>query len=329
MGKTDTLNFDDELKVNSLFYFLSAQMDVTQRLVLTAGISFNSLKYDINRLFAADGYGTTERVKKDFNLQVIPRAGFAYRATDLITIHGSVSYGFSPPTIEEVRTNEGSINLDLEPEKGTNFELGTRGTILKGALQFDLVAFRFLLDESIVQQESSRGTVLFRNAGSTTQNGFEANLSYLLFEDRNSFLKRTEFKTAYTYSNFTFDNYQTKDGDFSGNDLTGIAPHTLISSVSVETNVGVYATLSHNYTDAVPLNDENTVYSNDFHLVQSVLGVKATVLERLSLDLSYGLDNILDESYSLGYDINAFGNRYFQPAPERNWFVKLSMKYRL
>ena len=42
---------------------------------------------------------------------------------------------------------------------------------------------------------------------------------------------------------------------------------------------------------------------------------------------SIGVDNLLDETYSLGNDINAMGNRYFNPAAPRNYYA--GMKFML
>jgi iron complex outermembrane receptor protein len=46
------------------------------------------------------------------------------------------------------------------------------------------------------------------------------------------------------------------------------------------------------------------------------------------LELYSGVDNLLDESYSLGNDLNAFGGRFFQPAPGRNWYGGLKVGFR-
>lgn len=328
-GETDTLNFDDELKVQSMLIFSNVEIDLPDNWFFTAGLSYNTLEYDINRLYAASGYGDEERVIKDFNDQLIPRIGLAKKISETITAHASVGLGFSPPTIEEVRTNEGSINEGLEAEKGTNYELGIRGSLLQGRFGFDATAFLFKLDESIVQQESDRGTVLFRNAGSTDQRGLEISLNYLIYENFNSFLTRARINTAYTLNDFEFNDYVTSDGDYSGNALTGVTPNNVVSSLQLKMAPGIYANLSHNYTDEIPLNDANTVYSDPYHLVQTRIGLRSNIQDKLNFDLYFGIDNLLDERYSLGYDINAFGDRYYQPAPERNWFMGLKLNYLL
>ena len=45
------------------------------------------------------------------------------------------------------------------------------------------------------------------------------------------------------------------------------------------------------------------------------------------LDVFAGVDNLLDLTYSLGNDINAFGGRYYNAAPKRNFYAGLSFQW--
>jgi iron complex outermembrane receptor protein len=47
------------------------------------------------------------------------------------------------------------------------------------------------------------------------------------------------------------------------------------------------------------------------------------------LEIFAGVDNLLDEQYSLGNDLNAFAGRFYQPAPTRNGYggVKVGWRY--
>ena len=329
-GRVGNLNFDDELKVKSNLVFLNTQFDLPGNWFITAGLSFNALRYEINRLVAAAEFGEEGLVEKKFDPQFIPRIGIAKRVTPEITIHASAGLGFSLPTIEEVRTNEGSINLNLEPEKGTNYELGVRGNAFEGRLGFDAVVFLFKLNESIIQQanpDTTRDTFVFRNAGKTDQRGFELNSSYLLIDNYSGFLNRAQLNFSYTYHDFEFVDYNTSDGDFSGNQLTGVAPHTFFASLNFATEPGFYGMFSYNLTDQIPLEDDNSEYSDSYQLIQTKAGFRTTFFEDFEADLYFGIDNLLDERYSLGYDINAFGGRYYQPAPERNWFLGVKLSY--
>jgi iron complex outermembrane receptor protein len=40
-----------------------------------------------------------------------------------------------------------------------------------------------------------------------------------------------------------------------------------------------------------------------------------------------GLNNVFDKAYSANIRINAFGGRYYEPAPERNVYGGLRLRY--
>ncbi|WP_332914304.1 TonB-dependent receptor [Algoriphagus boritolerans] len=105
-------------------------------------------------------------------------------------------------------------------------------------------------------------------------------------------------------------------------------PHNLVSRIDLRTSVGFYANLTHQFTDKIPLNDANTVFQDSYNLVNLRFGFVRT-FGGLDLEVFVGVDNLLDESYSLGNDLNAFAGRFYQPAPTRNWYggVKLGLNY--
>jgi iron complex outermembrane receptor protein len=142
-----------------------------------------------------------------------------------------------------------------------------------------------------------------------------------------NFLQRLDWGLSYTYHDFQFKNYVNDGNDYSGNELTGVAPHTIVSTLNARTAPGLYGNLSYNFTDEIPLNDANTVYSNAYHLVQTKIGYKREVAKSWTLDFFIGIDNLLDEKYSLGNDLNAFGDRFYQPAAPRNWFGGVKVTY--
>ncbi|MFY0684023.1 MAG: TonB-dependent receptor [Balneola sp.] len=327
-GVRDTLNFEDEIEIRNRTYYLVSEIDLPNEIFVNVGLSYNRSKYDVNRVATKEGGVNPNLVSKDFEPRFVPRLAIAKRLTDYTTIHGSVSAGFSPPTLEEFRTNDGELNEDLEPEKGINYEIGVRGNTKDGKFTYDVAAFIFKLKESIVLTESERdGTLAFANAGSTDQKGFEVATTWLPIMDESQFLSRLEFQSSYTFHYFKFDEYVREGDNFSGNRLTGVAPHTIFSSVFGETKPGLYAQLSYNFTDEIPLTDGNTVYSDPYHLMKGKVGFKRLIGEKFKLDLYVGADNLLDQKYSLGYDINAFGNRFYQPAAGMNWFGGIKINY--
>lgn len=329
-GVRDTLKFEDEIEIMNRTVYLVGEIDLPGDFYINTGISYNSVNYDINRIATKEGGVDPNLVSKEFNPAFVPRFAIAKRLNNYVTIHGSVSAGFSPPTLEEVRTNDGVINTDIEPEKGINYEIGIRGNSRNGKFMYDVATFYFRLIESIVLTESERdGTLAFANAGETNQNGLEIATTWIPINNVNNFLSQLEVQNSYTFHYFKYDNYVKEGDDFSGNRLPGVAPHTFFTSLNAQTKPGIYGLLSYNFTDEIPLNDANLVNSEAYHLVKGKLGFrqKFGADNQFTLDLYAGLDNILDERYSLGYDINAFGNRYYQPAPPLNWFGGIKFNY--
>lgn len=324
-GVADTVRFADKLRAYQGFLFQQAEVNFTEKLLFTLGLSENFSGYDIDRQIDAAG-GATGVQSRKFDPIVVPRVALNYRMNAFSSVYGSISSGFSPPTIDEVRTNEGSLNLDLEAEKGINYEVGYR--LGNEKFNFELIGYFLKLDETITTFTNENGVVLFRNAGSTDQKGIEASLDYALLRNADGFVKDFLVGTAYTGQFFKFVDYAKRDNDFSGNDLTGVPPHNFVSRLDIRTRPGIYLNFTHQFTEKTPLNDANTVFQDSFHLVNIRAGWRKT-LGDWDLELFAGVDNLLNESYSLGNDLNAFANRFYQPAPTRNWYggVKVGFNY--
>lgn len=325
-GKADTIRFSDDLISTQAFIFQQFEIEWTSKVLMTLGLSENFGRYDINRSIDA-GPNEPSNNTKNFDPIVIPRIALVYKVNQWSGIHGSISSGFSPPTIAEVRTNEGSINLDLEAERGINYEAGYRGKF--GIFNVDVTAFYFQLDQTITSYTNEQGVVLFRNAGQTNQKGIEASLDYVLVRNQNAFFQEIKLNHAFTGHYFSFGEYESGGNDFSGNQLTGVAPNTLVNILDIRTKPGFYLNFTHQYVDAIPLNDANTVFQESYNLIGGRAGWRTTLGSRWDVEAYGGVDNLLDEQYSLGNDLNAFANRYFQPAPGINYYggIKIGLRY--
>ena len=133
-----------------------------------------------------------------------------------------------------------------------------------------------------------------------------------------------KLQTAYPNHNFKFKDYIKQSGDsnadYSGNDLTGTAPNISVSTFDLETRGGYYFNFTYNFTDKIPLDDANTVYADSYQLITMKTGWKMQLKQKHQIDVYFGVDNLLNEKYSLGNDLNAFGRRYYNASPERNYF---------
>ena len=325
-GETGKLNFDDEVTLEQGFVFTQAEADLPKNFIFTLGASLNDMQYVLNRVTGA-GQTTSRENRRQFDPQFSPRVGLVKVFSPQVSAHGSISAGFSPPTDAEIRPSDASFNTSLNPERGVNYELGLRGNLFNEKFTFDLTSFQFRLNETIVSRATSTGVVVFNNAGATDQKGVEAAIAYQIVQAPAQALSLLKAWSTYAYSHFRFQDYQREDQDYSGNKLTGTPAHVWTAGLDAESRLGLYLNITGNYTSRLPLNDANTVYADDFILLGARGGFKRTFGQRWQTEIYGGIDNALDETYSLGNDLNGFGNRYFQAAPGRNYYTGVQLKY--
>jgi iron complex outermembrane receptor protein len=300
------LNFSDETYSRLAFGFVEAAYNHDGwTLDLTASTS--GLRYSVDRTFSADGNtGITE-----FDTDgTVARLRLGRQLNEWHSLALTLGEGFSPPTLDEFRTNEGSLNVALQPERGTNLEINY-GYVVDDKLLLQVNAYQYRLRESISSFRDERGTQLFRNAGRTEQNGLEVAADWSI---RQTF-PRVDLFASYAYTDFTYKDYERDGENFSGQAIPGVAPHTLNLELGTQFEGGLYAFVMHTFVEEIPLNDANDVFGEAFHLLRLTLGYRAG---RFNLFVTG--NNLLDERMSFGNDLNPrFGRRFFQPAPGRNW----------
>lgn len=311
-GTPGALQASDDLSANSNFAFAQLSIDVAEKLLIELSTSANYYKYNY----------------KTFDPQLMPRAALSYLASKQISLRASISKGYSPPTLLEVRSSDNVINKDLQPELGWNYETGMRYQTLDKRLNIDLTAFYYNLKNAIVRRANDNGTEYFVNSGGTKQPGLEAAFSYNIIQTNSSCtIRGLQLKSAFTMNHFTFDQYQDLSNDHSGNDLTGVPQNTVISSVDIQLPAKTYIFIQHNYTSGIPLNDANTIYAKKYHLAQAKIGWQNLKIGNTPVEIYAGADNLLNQKYSLGNDLNAFGGRYYNAAASRNFYAGLAIKF--
>ncbi|RTQ44877.1 TonB-dependent receptor [Hymenobacter gummosus] len=338
-GQPGPLRYDDEIGTLTGFAFAQADWELPHGWLLTAGASYNRLRYRIRRLQdALNAPPQPYDIARTFRPELSPRLALLKELTPQISAYASVGTGFSPPTEEEIRPSDGSLNQALQAERGRSYEVGLRGEVLNQRLKFDVAAYDFRLRNTIVVRTNDLGQQLFYNAGHTRQRGVEVALSGWLWRRVNAEYPLGASKRAlandgyglrlwssYAYQHYRFGRYASGGTDFSGKRLTGTAPHTLTAGFDLSGQPGFYLSPTVSHQARLPLNDANTDYAAGYWTFGARGGWRTELFGLLTLDAYLGVDNATDRRYSLGNDLNAFGGRYFQPAPGRNYYGGLSL----
>ena len=321
-GEAGNLQYQDDIKANQGLLFVQTEFGLPKSFFVTVGASAGFLKYN----FVRQSNVPPENEERNFDTEISPRIALLKKIGKQLSIYGSISEGFSAPTLAEVRPSAGTINTSLNAERGTNYELGIRSGFFKRTLTIDLTAYHFHLKEAIVVRHAPDGAEYFVNSGGTSQKGVEAAISWNLILPQNQFLTAFKLWSSYTLNRYQFENYIQDTEDFSGNQLTGTSPNIAVGGIDLTVKNKIYFSTMLTYTDHIPLNDGNTQYASYFILLGARGGYKFNVNKKLPFEVFGGADNLLDANYSLGNDLNASGGRYYNAAPGRNFYVGLKAR---
>jgi len=311
---------DQNERVEAIGLYLQNRVRLAPDWTLRAGVRFDQVDLDVDDRRLDDGDDSGTRTWRETS----PGAGLVWRAADSLSIYASIGTAFQTPTTTELANPEdpgagGGFNRALEPQTARSYELGLRGATAAG-LRFEGSVFRARIDEAITSFEvpefSGSGRDFFRNAGRSTRNGLEMAASTRL--DR-----RWRLRAGYTYSDFEFDRFETPDGDFSGNRLPGVPRHRGFAAVDWTGPSGYYAGADLRAAGEVIADNANTAASPDYAVVDIHAG-RNFALGRIDIDLTAGVGNLFDERYIDNVRVNAFGGRFFEPAPGRSFHLELS-----
>ncbi len=322
-GNADTAQSADKIHISQYFLFAQLNMHIGTRLLLQAGASRNEVRYWYHRTL--DLAGQYPQIKKA-GPTVSPRFGTSYTITKELSVYASAAKGFSAPTLDEVQPTTADFNKQLQPEFGWNYEAGIKGTAFKTMLEYNASFYYFNLKDAIVRRNDANGVAYYINAGSTIQKGVEFWFNAHIINSNKHFITALNIWNSYSYQPYRFNEYVVGSSIFSGKKLTGVPRTINVSGIDIKTKHNWYANITFNYTSDIPLNDGNTVYAADYRLLQTKVG-KQFIMAKSTLHIFAGADNLLNQVYSLGNDINAAGSRYFNAAPLRNFYAGMHIEF--
>lgn len=225
-GTSGNVQSDDKLDSHQTLVFAQGEFELPSDFFLTAGASTNFLTYDyLNALALPVAFQ-----KRKFDPVFSPRIALLKKVSAAMSVYASVSKGFSPPSLAEVRPSTGAFNNGLAPEHGISYEAGFRGNAFGRQLLFDAAVYTFGLEETIVIQRAADGAEYFINAGKTRQTGIEGMVTWDPSWLSAGALADFRLWSSYTYNHYRFHDYVQDGVNYSGNDLTqhqGSFPHNI------------------------------------------------------------------------------------------------------
>ena len=307
------------------FYNIFSQLRtlLSEQFEIQAGLNYNKTK------FSLDNY--TQNTNQEYSYDGIfsPQLSLLFKPNLQQTVYFSVSRGFSLPATEETLTSEGTINTNIKPENGYNFEVGGKFYFFNKKLYTEIAVYRMEIKDLLVAKRVGDDQYVGLNAGKTFHEGIEITLNHNWpinnFFSLNSYL-------AGSLGNYEFKEFIDNGNDYSGNKLTGVAANKVNAGITLNTNLGIYFNADYQFVDEIPMNDANTAFSNSYNLINLKTGYRLEILQGLTSHFAVGINNVTNTKYASLILPNAVaaGNatpRYYYPGLPINYYGTISLNY--
>ncbi len=279
------------------------ELTVSDGVVLSAGARYDHIRF-FSRDLAREGVPEASRTYD----QLTPKLGVTWFPVPDLSLYATFGRGFETPIIGELRVLPGGefgFNQALDPQKTTNVEVGGRGEVA-GRLTFEAAVFRQVVDDLI----SPVGTFpqnSFENLGEVDQLGVE-------LAGQARLATGLSLYGAYTFADFTIEEFQTDQADFSGNALPGVPDHTLFGELEWRHRSGFAASVDLQHVSSLWFDNANTAENDPYTVLNARLSHEWDAGQaRLSPFL--GVNNLTDTRYSAFALINDTNRRFYNPLP--------------
>ena len=270
-----------------------------------------SLRYDDLRLGA-------DSVSEDQTYQVLnPSVGLSYEVAPQQRLFANFSSSFETPALSELSANPSGaegLNLELEPARALNYELGWKGLWAKTRIEANVFFIESTNEILPYELQAFPGRSFYRNAGATQRWGVEVFGSYQW--------EQWELQASMTQAQYRF----TENNTSEGNTLPGIPNSQFFLQLGYTSLQNWQFQLTGEHIGSLYADTANAVQIEAFQKVR-LLGGKTIALGNLELNLFAGINNLFDVRYFDNIRLNAFGGRYYEPAPGRNAFFGLSAAF--
>ena len=313
---------------NRSFYNAFAQLRLllSAKMEFQAGLNCNKTRFELNNNFPSDN----DR-QEDYSYDAIwsPQVSFLFKPTSSQTIYLSASKGFSLPSVAETLTVSGTVNSQIRPESGYNYEFGGKFYLLNRHLFAQIAGYRMEIKDLLVATRVADDQYVGVNAGKTIHQGIEISVNYN-WQIMDSFSISPYI--AASFGEYRFVEFIDRDKNFSGNELTGVPKKTANAGVTLNSEIGLFVNADFRYVDKIPLNDLNSIYADAYQLLDLKSGYRFEIMRHLNTEIAGGVNNVTDAHYASLILPNAtsFGQatpRYYYPGLPVNYYGTISVLY--
>ena len=299
---------------NNAFYFQQSYL-LNNKINIIWGSRWDNDKIESLDYYISDGLGSGFTSLNNTS----PFAGLTYLLNKSMSIYTNYSNHYETPTLNELSNDPdsqsvGGFNPKLNPQISNSFEIGSKGYV-NNYFYYDIALFRSKIDNEITsfELEESPGKTFYRNIGESQKEGIEMSLS-------SNIGNNTTLNLGYTYSKFEYANYVKNNKNLNGNRLPGIPQNTFNSDIYYVNPNGYFIMAGLTRYGIIYLNDLNDHEIDPYSIVNLRVGSEYKLFGS-KLKVHIGANNLLNANYYSNLRVNAWGGRFYEPAPQANFYM--------
>jgi iron complex outermembrane receptor protein len=228
---------------------LSNELEFATKLWLTTGLAGIDQRRETEIAFSSATILNAPRIERRYT-NLAPRLGARYELAPDVQVFANVSRSIDTPSSNSyVRTNALLVpiaTLNLDPQKATTAELGTKGR--SGIFEWDLSLYRsWIRNELLVVQiaPGSPPVTATANASPTIHQGVEVSFTTTLWQQpatgaSHKPTQRWFLRQVYTWNDFYFEH----DPIYGKNELPAVPRQVYQAELGYEHTTGFYAALN-------------------------------------------------------------------------------------
>jgi iron complex outermembrane receptor protein len=318
---------------------------------ILAGMGVSNMHLNLNDRFNTALITRPATFDTAYKSMVAPHFAINKVINKQVSVYASYSTGFKAPTssyfyittpavTKPVTPATGSLNHLLSPEKGAQFEMGSKGQLFANKLIYELAYFNTVFSQKMtaisVVSPASPTTTLYSyvvNGGKEIHNGIEALLKYNLYQSSSNFISTIRPFANISYSNFTYGNNFTIQKsvvlteDYSNKMVAGVPKYMANLGFDLLTRIGIYGNMTYNYKDKTPITSMNDYYATSYSLVNGKLGYQNKLSNKINFDIYFGVTNLMGIKYPMMIFANQIPDVYTAAPENPMYFGGLNLKY--
>jgi iron complex outermembrane receptor protein len=305
LGVKGEITFDQIERFKSTGLYILSQTSYDSGFLVRYGI-----RYDVN-IIRTDSSSSIMLDKLN------PSLGLSYKVNSNDNIFFSFGTSFETPTLNELSNNPNGegLNEDLKSSSSLNYEIGWRKEVSN--LTLEAIAYVISSENEILPYELEQfpGKNFYQNVGSTSRYGLELN-SQLSF-------KGGRINLSYTLSKNKFEDFIIDNNNLADNLIPGIPSQMLDLDLIFKLSRGRSLIISNRLIGERYADNANETLISSYNL----LNIKYSKEIFKKSEIFLGVNNAFNQEYFDNIRINAFGKRYYEPAPKRNFYFGINLSF--